>query len=45
MAQQGLSGTEIAEALALTVGEIRLILDLHRKKNETSVSGNNISKN
>ena len=45
MSQQGLSGTAIAEALALTVGEIRLILDLHRKKNETSVSGNNISKN
>jgi len=43
MARQGLNGNEIADALTLTVGEIRLILDLHQEKNENSVSENNIS--
>ena len=36
MAGQGLTEKEIAETLHLTEGEICLILDLHRKKNEDS---------
>jgi len=36
MAGQGLTEKEIAETLHLTEGEICLILDLHRKKNENS---------
>jgi len=36
MAGQGLAEKEIAETLNLTEGEISLILDLHRKKNENS---------
>jgi len=34
MAGQGLTEKEIADTLNLTEGEISLILDLHRKKNE-----------
>jgi hypothetical protein len=37
MAGQGLAEKEIADTLNLTEGEICLILDLHRKKNENSV--------
>jgi hypothetical protein len=36
MAGQGLAEKEIADTLNLTEGEISLILDLHRKKNENS---------
>ena len=36
MAGQGLAEKEIADRLNLTEGEIGLILDLHRKQNETS---------
>ncbi len=36
MAGQGLAEKEIADTLDLTEGEICLILDLHRKKNENS---------
>jgi methylthioribose-1-phosphate isomerase len=40
MAGQGLNEKEIADMLNLTEGEICLILDLHRKKNENSYSHN-----
>jgi len=43
MARKGLSGKEIADALTLTIGEIHLILDLHKKKNENFASGRNTS--
>lgn len=43
MARQGLSDKEMADALTLTIGEIHLILDLHKKKNENSASGRNTS--
>ena len=36
LAEQGLSEKEMANALNLTEGEIRLILDLDRKKNENA---------
>lgn len=42
MARQGRTEKEIAHMLNLTEGEICLILDLHRKKNENSSSHNNI---
>lgn len=42
MARQGLNEKEIADMLNLTEGEICLILDLHRKKNENSYSHNTI---
>ncbi len=42
MARQGLAEKEIADTLNLTEGEICLILDLHRKKNENSSSHNSI---
>ena len=42
MARQGLAEKEIADMLNLTEGEICLILDLHRKKNENSYSCNTI---
>lgn len=42
MTRKGLNSNEIADSLALTAGEIRLILDLHQGKNENSVSDNNI---
>jgi len=42
MAGQGLNEKEIADMLNLTEGEICLILDLHRKKNENSYSHNTI---
>ncbi|RZB34933.1 MAG: hypothetical protein SRB1_00701 [Desulfobacteraceae bacterium Eth-SRB1] len=41
MAGHGLAEKEIADTLNLTEGEICLILDLHRKKNENSYSCNN----
>ncbi|MBW2600077.1 MAG: DUF2802 domain-containing protein [Deltaproteobacteria bacterium] len=40
MAGQGLTEKEIADMSNLTEGEISLILDLHRKKNENSYSHN-----
>jgi len=40
MSGQGLAEKEIANMLNLTEGEISLILDLHRKKNENSYSHN-----
>ena len=43
MAGQGLTEKEIADTLNLTEGEISLILDLHRKKNEDSYSHNNVT--
>ncbi|MEA3486374.1 MAG: hypothetical protein U9R20_01830 [Thermodesulfobacteriota bacterium] len=43
MAGQGLAEKEIADMLNLTEGEICLILDLHRKKNEDSYSHNSIT--
>jgi methylthioribose-1-phosphate isomerase len=42
MARQGLTEKEISDTLNLTEGEICLILDLHRKKNENSYSHNTI---
>jgi methylthioribose-1-phosphate isomerase len=42
MARQGLAEKEIADTLNLTEGEICLILDLHRKKNENSSFHNSI---
>jgi len=36
LAEQGLSEKEMAHVLNLTEGEIRLILDLDRKKNENA---------
>lgn len=42
MAGQGMTEKEMADMLNLTEGEISLILDLHRKKNENSYSHNNI---
>ncbi|MBN2397409.1 MAG: hypothetical protein JXI32_03435 [Deltaproteobacteria bacterium] len=36
MARHGLAEKEIADTLNLTEGEISLILDLHRRKNEHS---------
>ena len=41
-AVQGLTEKEIADTLNLTEGEVSLILDLHRKKNENSHSHNSI---
>ena len=43
MAGQGMAEKEIADMLNLTEGEICLILDLHRKKNENSYSHNSIT--
>ena len=40
MTKQGLTEKEIADTLNLTEGEICLILDLHRKKNENSSTRN-----
>ncbi|HUV49831.1 MAG TPA: hypothetical protein VMW78_02255 [Anaerolineae bacterium] len=42
MADQGLAEKEIADMLNLSEGEICLILDLHRKKNENSSLHNSI---
>jgi len=42
MAGQGLTEREIADTLNLTEGEVSLILDIHRKKNENSHSHNSI---
>lgn len=42
MTKQGLTEKEIADTLNLTEGEICLILDLHRKKNENSAPRNSI---
>ena len=42
MARQGLAEKEIAHTLNLSEGEICLILDLHRKKNENSSFHNSI---
>ena len=42
MAGQGLTEKEIADMLNLTEGEISLILDLHRKKNENSATHSSI---
>jgi len=42
MAGQGLTEKEIADTLNLTEGEISLILDLHRKKNENSAPHSSI---
>ncbi|MEA3415465.1 MAG: hypothetical protein U9R02_04800 [Thermodesulfobacteriota bacterium] len=41
MSGHGLAEKEIADTLSLTEGEICLILDLHRKKNENSYTCNN----
>ena len=43
MASQGLTEKEIADTLNLAEGETSLILNLHRKKNENSASGNSNS--
>lgn len=43
MSGQGLAEKEIADILNLTEGEISLILDLHRKKNEDSYSHNSVT--
>jgi len=43
LAGQGLTEKEIADTLNLAEGETCLILNLHRKKNENSASGNSIS--
>ena len=43
MAGQGLTEKEIADTLNLAEGETSLILNLHRKKNENSASGNSNS--
>ncbi|MBW2632006.1 MAG: hypothetical protein JRC90_09675 [Deltaproteobacteria bacterium] len=43
MSGQGLAEKEIADILNLTEGEICLILDLHRKKNEDSYSHNSVT--
>jgi len=42
MSGQGLAEKEIADILNLTEGEVSLILDLHRKKNEDSHSRNSV---